>query len=138
MTGFAVTDMFEGDYMSKAHEVLAGNDIPDNFPGTTGTGVDTASSGDLGFEFAAYGPDGETPNAQIAQAMRESAHRILYTVLHSRGMDGIGANTRIVTVTPWWQMALNVAQIALAVLSVVAVVVLVADMVPRKQKNAKQ
>ena len=35
MTGFAVTDMYEGDYMSKPHEALAGNDIPDNFPGTT-------------------------------------------------------------------------------------------------------
>ena len=138
MTGFAVTDMYEGDYMSKPHEVLAGNDIPDNFPGTTGTGVDTASSGDLGFEFAAYGPDGSTPNAQVARALRESSHRILYTVLHSRDMDGIGANTRIVTVTPWWQTALNVTQIALAVLSVVAVVLLVADMVPSKKKKSNQ
>ena len=138
MTGFAVTDMYEGDYMSRPHEVLADNDIPDNFPGTTGTGVDTASSGDLGFEFAAYGPDGSTPNAQVARALRESSHRILYTVLYSRGMDGIGANTRIVTVTPWWQTALNVTQIALAALSVVAVVLLVADMVPSKKKKSNQ
>ena len=138
MTGFAVTDMYEGDYMSKPHEVLAGNDIPDNFPGTTGTGVDTASGGDLGFEFAAYGPDGATPNAQIAQAMRESSHRILYTVLHSRGMDGIGANTRIVAVTPWWQTALNVTQIVLAVLSVLALALLVADMIPSKKKKSNQ
>ena len=134
MTGFAVTDMYEGDYMSKPHEVLAGNDIPDNFPGTTGTGVTGGTTGDLGFEFAAYGPDGATPNAQIAQAMRESCHRILYTVLHSRGMDGISADTRIVAVTPWWQMALNVTQIVLAVLSVLAVVLLVLDMAPRKKK----
>ena len=135
MTGFAVTDMYEGDYMSKPHEVLAGNDIPDNFPGTTGTGVDTASGGDLGFEFAAYGPNGSTPNAQIARALRESSHRILYTVLHSRGMDGIGVNTRIVTVTPWWQTALNVTQTVLAVLSVLSVALLVADMLPNKKKN---
>ena len=92
----------------------------------------------MGFEFAAYGPDGATPNAQIAQAMRESSHRILYTVLHSRGMDGIGANTRIVTVTPWWQTALNVTQIVLAALSVVSIVLLVADMVPSKKKNSNQ
>ena len=32
MTGFAVTDMYDGIYMSKPHEVLAGNDIPDNYP----------------------------------------------------------------------------------------------------------
>ena len=59
-------------------------------------------------------------------------------MLHSRGMDGIGANTRIVTVTTWWQTALNVTQIALAALSVVAVVLLVADMVPSKKKKSNQ
>jgi beta-glucosidase len=138
MSGFAVTDMYEGDYMSKPHEVLAGNDIPDNFPGTTGTNVSAASSSDLGFEFAAYGPNGATPNAQIAQAMRESSHRILYTVLHSRGMDGIGVNTRIVAVTPWWQTALNVAQISLAVLSIASLALLAADMLPSKKKDSNQ
>ena len=137
MTGFAVTDMYEGDYMSKPHEVLAGNDIPDNFPGTTGTNTAGASTENLGFEFADYGPDGATPNAQVARAMRESSHRILYTVLHSRGMDGIGNNTRIVSVTPWWQTALNAAQITFAVLSVVAVGLLVADMIPRKKDSTQ-
>ena len=136
MTGFAVTDMYEGDYMSKPHEVLAGNDIPDNFPGTTGTVTTGASTDNLGFEFADYGPDGATPNAQVARAMRESSHRILYTVLHSRGMDGIGSNTRIVSVTPWWQTALNAAQIVLALLSVLSVALLVADMIPRKKDSS--
>lgn len=67
MTGFAVTDMYEGDYMSKPHEVLAGNDIPDNFPGTTGTGVDTASSGDLGY--SEYGCEG-MPNLHSSKPRR--------------------------------------------------------------------
>lgn len=138
MTGFAVTDMYEKDYMSKPHEVLGGCDIPDNFPGTTGTGAISNSSGDLGFEFAAYGPNGATPNAPLARAMRESAHRILYTVLHSRGMDGIGMNTRIVAVTPWWQTALNVTQISLAVLSVLSLALLVMDMVPSKKKKTNE
>jgi len=136
MDGFAVTDMYEGDYMSKPHEVLAGNDIPDNFPGTTGTGVTATSTGDLGFEFADYGPNGATPNAQVARALRESSHRILYTVLHSRGMDGIGADTRIVAVTPWWQTALSAVQITFALLSAVAIVLLVLDMLPRKKNSA--
>lgn len=134
MTGFAVTDMYEGDYMSKPHEVLAGNDIPDNFPGTTGTGANTSSGDNLGFEFADYGPEGSKPNAQVARALRESSHRILYTVVQSRGMDGISPNTKIVSVTPWWQMALNIAQISLGILSAAAVVLLILDMVPRKDK----
>lgn len=136
MTGFAVTDMYEGDYMSKPHEVLAGNDIPDNYPGTTGTNVSTSSSDNLGFEFADYGPKGSSPNAQVARALRESSHRILYTVLHSRGMDGIGENTMIVAVTPWWQTALNAAQIAFAILSVASIALLVMDMLPRKKTEA--
>ena len=135
MSGHAVTDMYEGDYMSKPHEVLAGNDIPDNFPGTTGTNVSGASTSNLGFEFAAYGPNGETPIAQIAQALRTSSHRILYTVLHSRGMDGIDANVRIVSVTPWWQTALNVFQYATLALSVLSLALLVMDMLPKKKEN---
>ena len=137
MTGFAVTDMYEGDYMSKPHEVLAGNDIPDNYPGTTGTVVSGGGDGALlGFEFADYGPNGSTPNAPLARALRESSHRILYTVLHSRGMDGIDSNTKIVSVTPWWQTALLVTQIVFAVLSVASVVLLVMDMLPRKKTDA--
>lgn len=131
MSGFAVTDMYEGDYMSKPHEVLAGNDIPDNYPGNTGTGVISGGT-DLGFEFAAYGPDGETPNAQIAQAMRESAHRILYTVLHSRGMDGINLNTHIVEITPWWQVALLSLEIVFGVAAVGSITWVVFDIFRKK------
>ena len=58
-------------------------------------------------------------------------------MLHSRGMDGIGNNTRIVSVTPWWQTALNAAKITFAVLSVVAVGLLVADMIPRKADSTE-
>ena len=134
MSGFAVTDMYEGDYMSKPHEVLAGNDIPDNYPGTTGTNVSGNTVTNLGFEFADYGPDGATPNAQIARAMRESSHRILYTVLHSRGMDGIDANTIIVSVTPWWKTMLQGMKIGFTVLSVLSAAWLVLDMIPRKKK----
>ena len=136
MSGFAVTDMYEGDYMSKPHEVLAGNDIPDNYPGTTGTNVSGNNVSNLGFEFADYGPNGATPNAQIARALRESSHRILYTVLHSRGMDGISNNTKIIAVTPWWQMALNILLYSCVALTVVSSTLLVLDMIPRKKKES--
>ncbi len=42
----------------------------------------------------------------ICQALRQAAHRILYTVANSNAMNGIDSNVRIVTVTPWWQTAL--------------------------------
>ena len=124
MEGFAVTDMYDDTYMVKANEVVAGNDIPDNYVG------------DDIFQFAAYGPNGTTPNAAVAQALRTSSKRVLYTVLHSRGMDGISSNTQIVSVTPWWQMTLNVAQWTLTGLTALALLLLLLDMAPRKKKKA--
>lgn len=124
MEGFAVTDMYDDTYMVKANEVVAGNDIPDNYVG------DDIS------QFAAYGPNGATPNAAVAQALRTSSKRVLYTVLHSRGMDGISSNTQIVSVTPWWQMTLNVAQWTLTGLTALALLLLLLDMAPRKKKKA--
>lgn len=124
MEGFAVTDMYDDTYMVKANEVVAGNDIPDNYVG------DDIS------QFAAYGPNGTTPNTAVAQALRTSSKRVLYTVLHSRGMDGISSNTQIVSVTPWWQMTLNVAQWTLTGLTALALLLLLLDMVPRKKKKA--
>lgn len=138
MTGFAVTDMYDGSYMSKPHEVLAGNDIPDNYPGTSGT-VTTGGAADLGYEFADYAPGAGKENAQIARAMRESSHRILYTVLHSRGMDGISSDTMVIQVTPWWTTALTVTQLVLAILSLLGVALLIMDIagitLKRKQKE---
>ena len=124
MEGFAVPDMYDDTYMVKANEVVAGNDIPDNYVG------DDIS------QFAAYGPNGTTPNAAVAQALRTSSKRVLYTVLHSRGMDGISSNTQIVSVTPWWQMTLNVAQWTLTGLTALALLLLLLDMAPRKKKKA--
>ena len=124
MEGFAVTDMYDDTYMVKANEVVAGNDIPDNYVG------DDIS------QFAAYGPNGTTPNAAVAQALRTSSKRVLYTVLHSRGMDGISSNTQIVSVTPWWQMTLNVVQWTLTGLTALALILLLLDMAPRKKKKA--
>jgi beta-glucosidase len=124
MDGFAVTDMYDNGYMVKVHEVLAGNDIPDNFVGD-----------DLS-EFAPYGPNGAKANAIVANAMRESAKRVLYTVLHSRGMDGISPNTMVLSITPWWKTTLDIAQWSFVGLTVLAAVILVLDIF--KEKKGKK
>lgn len=126
MKGFAVTDMYDDTYMVKVHEVLAGNDIPDNYVG------DDIS------QFSAYGPDGSNPNAIVAQSLRTSAKRVLYTVLHSRGMDGISPNTMVVSVTPWWQTALNAAQWTMFGLTVIALALLLLDIAGIGGKKAKK
>lgn len=125
MDGFAVTDMYDGTYMVKVHEVLAGNDIPDNWVG------DNIS------EFEAYGPDGDKANAIVVNKMRDSAKRVLYTVSNSRGMDGISANSKVVAITPWWRTALDIALYTLTALTAAAFVVLVLDVAGVKCKGKK-
>ena len=122
MDGFAVSDMYDASYMVPVHEIVAGNDIPDGE-------LDLTS-------LAAYGPKGAKPNAAVAQAMRTSAKRVMYTVLHSRGMDGISEYTKVVTITPWWQTALNVAQWTLLGLSVLALALLLWDILGKRKQSA--
>ena len=123
MSGFAVTDMYDGTYMVKVNEIVAGNDLPDNFVG------DDIS------ELKDYGPDGAKANPMVAQALRTSAKRVLNTVVNSRGMDGISRYTRVIRVLAPWQLALTIAQWTLAALTAVAFVVLVLD---GKKKGAKK
>ncbi len=123
MKGFAVSDMYDASYMVPVHEIVAGNDIPDGE-------LDLTS-------LNAYGPKGDKANAAVAQAMRESTKRVMYTVLHSRGMDGISEYTKVVSVTPWWQTALNVAQWTLLGLSVLALGLLLADIYGKKTIRKK-
>ena len=50
--------------------------------------------------------------------VREAAHRLLYvTVNYSCAMNGVSADTKIVAVTPWWDITLVAGSIALGVLS---------------------
>ena len=119
MKGFAVSDMYDASYMVPVHEIVAGNDIPD---------------GELALDsLSAYGPKGSNPNAAVAQAMRTSTKRVMYTVLHSRGMDGISEYTKVVSITPWWQTALDAAQWSLLGLSVIALALLLWDMYGKKK-----
>jgi beta-glucosidase len=115
MSGFAVTDMYDNAYMVKVHEVLAGNDIPDNLVGE-----------DIK-EFAGY----ET-NPVVVNRLRESSKRVLYTVLHSRGMDGISSNSSVVQVTTWWQMILIVTQWTTLALTMLFAALLILDICKEK------
>jgi len=71
----------------------------------------------------------------VAQAMRTSAKHVLYTVLHSRGMDGISQYTKVVSLTPWWQATLNVAQWTLCGLTLLSALLLVLDIARENKKK---
>lgn len=98
MRGFAVSDYWDKGYMSLAAGIMGGNDIPD---GTTASGatVDAiARASELNNYRTGYG--------EFAWAMREAAHRILFTVAQSNALNGFDSDTIVRLVTPWWQTAL--------------------------------
>ena len=47
-------------------------------------------------------------NAAFCEKVRDSAHRILYTIVNkSVAMNGFTSDTQVVTHTPWWEVLLN-------------------------------
>lgn len=105
MTGIAVTDTTGAMGANFAVAVFYGNDLPDG-------GVNNDA-----FDFAKPKSEGGTGEyGNFAWAMRESAHRILYTVVHSNAMNGTAASDKVYTVTPPWVNVLTGAEIAIGVL----------------------
>lgn len=86
MAGFAVTDWYKSGGMNMTYGILAGTDLPD---GTDDTTIENngPAKGNTGF---------------YAQAVRQSAKRILYVVANSNAMNFIGDDTRIVVHEPNW------------------------------------
>ena len=107
MDGFAITDFSGNSAFSAlgvllrsfdvAHGVLAGTDMWDSSA--------TQWTDDLNNLYR--------DDPAIANALRESSHRILYTVANSSSMNGLDENTRITSPIPWWQVALPVADAVL-------------------------
>ena len=104
MTGQAVTDTLGAHNGNFMQSILYGQDFPD---GTT-----SASN----FDFAKPDADGNTEYLDFVTAMRESTHRILYTVVHSNAMNNYSSGTRIIKLTPWWKTAVIGAQVVTGVL----------------------
>lgn len=99
MEGFTVTDFYGsyGPVLSRPNTVLTGTDLPDG-------DIDPSKTFDEYKE--GYG--------ELVNAMRLATKRILYTVVHSNAMNGISANTAIVTVTPGYIIVIYTVIILLA------------------------
>lgn len=59
--------------------------------------------------------------------LRESTHRYLYGVANSALMNGYSVNSKVVSVTPWWQPLSYGIIAALAILDLVCIVLLIRD-----------
>lgn len=117
MDGIVVTDMWYGTaspYMNLPQMLLAGTNLID------------------GRMDVAHLDASKTNHADVAWAMRESIHHILYTVVHSAAMNGISPNAKIVQITPWWKTLLTGLEIGLGVLVVASAAWIVVDLIRRK------
>jgi beta-glucosidase len=125
MEGFAVTDYFAADYTNLEAVLMAGGDLPD---------------GNLKDEqIKAFSDSYATGHGQLANNMREAAHRILYTVVHSNAMNGIAPGGKIVTITPAWQTTLKVVDWTLGAFFVISGVMCglnIANVFPKTKKEA--
>ena len=109
--GFVVSDAAWRDFMGVVDGVMGGNDCI--------LGENT--------KLDAY--EAARTNPTVAQAMRESTHRILYIVVNSNAMNGIGSNTRIYEVREWWQSLVLGIQIGIGVLLAAALAMTVLSFV---------
>lgn len=131
MTGLAVTDYFltfylDG-YMTMPYAMLMGQDLPDG---------DALKQGGLtsdGNYFNAYAQG----YGELAWAMREAAHRILYTVVHSNAMNGFSTGTAVIQVIPQWQTVLEIATKVSVALFSASAAAFAACTVIEKKKAAK-
>lgn len=71
------------------------------------------------FEIAGY-----AANPAVMTALRQAAHRILYAYGQSNSMNGMTSGTRVVAVTPPWQIALIIADIVLGIVGIGGIVLL--------------
>ncbi|MGN0793596.1 MAG: glycoside hydrolase family 3 N-terminal domain-containing protein [Aristaeellaceae bacterium] len=106
--GVVLTDMALGQNAYMSYDAIAqGTDL---FLDPTG-----AQS-----QFDAY-----ADSVTFRNAVREAVHRYLYVIANdSAAMNGLSAASEIVPVTPWWQMTLNVMQIAFFTLGAASCVML--------------
>lgn len=121
MTGIVVTDMWYGTaspYMNLPKLLVSGGNLVDGM--MKAEDLDASRPG--------------TGHADVAWAMREAMHRILYTVVHSNAMNGVSAGTEIVKVTPWWQTAVKGFQIGFGVLTAAALAWVVIRSLKRKKE----
>ncbi len=116
--GHTITDMnINRTWMNVKTGLLAGNDV---WMSSTDT-FHTILTRDL-------------PNdAELLEAAREACHRMLYTAVNSAVMNGLSASSRVVSVTPWWQILLVTLDVILGVLAVAGSVMLVLTIIKKNK-----
>ena len=69
--------------------------------------------------------------------VRKATHNIIYAIANSNAMNGISANSQVVEITPWWQMALYVLAGVVWTISLVVVVKTTLTLKKQKKENSE-
>ncbi|MBQ2901463.1 MAG: glycoside hydrolase family 3 protein [Agathobacter sp.] len=75
-------------------------------------------------------------NPTVMNNVRKATHNIIYAIANSNAMNGISADSQVVEITPWWQMALYALAAVIWVLS--AIVIVKTTLTLKKQKKANE
>lgn len=103
MRGYVVSDYNSGRlYCSPIQGVLNGNDLPDGQPAGNDPYKTDKDGNYLNLQ------NYKTGYGELAWAMRDAAHKILYTVVNSNTMNGFTGESSIIVVTPAWEIAVPV------------------------------
>lgn len=73
----------------------------------------------------------------ITNAIRESTHRVLYVLLRTNAINGLGADDQIKTLTPWWRTGIDTLIYLTITLTAISGVLLIASIVVKFQNNKK-
>ncbi len=61
-------------------------------------------------------------DSNLFAAVREACHRILYTFVNSKAMNGVSSSIEVVQITPWWKTAIIDIDIILGCLALLGIV----------------
>lgn len=69
----------------------------------------------------------------LLECLKEANHRYYYAMANSNLMNGIGKDTEIITVTPWWKTAIIVGDTVLGILTAACLVAYLLSMQPQRK-----
>lgn len=105
MRGYVVSDYNQSrKYMSPVQGVLNGNDLPDGDTSSWSNGNDDDGNS---AQFKDYSED-KGDYGELAWAMRDAAHSILYTIANSNAMNGLDGDSSTKEITPTWEIVVPV------------------------------
>ena len=126
--GYAITDCtnarldgYQGDYID---QIVSGTD------GFCMTNDQIAKQTVLDYLDA-------TDDGALVEHIKQAAKDYYYMLSRSNGINGFSSNTEIVTLTPWWQTALNSCIAVFSVLTAAGLVLLTVTLIRNKKKEGK-